>query len=1057
MRHHHIKKVLEKDLPRYHLHDVICTSDSEGMIYNVKKDLYRQPERLLSILFLKFGIDGADVYDGIKELHERGFVDAKMKRDLITSISIACELRLRSYLDHDRQLEDLDIPSFIACCSETSYKAPEALMKKARLDRLIAFYRIVLPFLGEVLEMQCDAKPITWSHTALSCSPSYYNALVYLRLLRYDDAKYFSMKAIHENPANPTNWKVLARLLEKQGKYAEAFLCHSKSFRIHFFGNEDILSLSPEFNEKDRIHEGAIQLESDVQQTLENTAKPDMHFLSRSLQKMGLCSFFSSQYQRAWHFFRVVYYLLLRFPYLRCGDAMGSVYSNIALCLSTAGRYDEAISILSIMLKVGGFLSAIQVPKARDNLGNVYLRNGNYLQALSEYRQSLKQRKTYYRSSKSPFLVISLVNIANVLSKMGQVMKSIEHYQEALKVIQRIYANPHASYSALCLSGIGGNLVSLGKYDEAVEYCERSVQIAKKRQQRDRRTYTITLAGLGDCYLYLKRFDDAVITYEECANIFREFHMDITGKEEATALPHEIATVYCNLSVALKQQGKILAASRWLEKSEEKIASCVNKESHSDMGVVLHAKAQLLRSQGKPEEAKKTMEKALEIFRQAYGGDCPHFLTFTTLIHLGDLLVSQRQFTAAIEQYSEALRLLYSDAVPKDAHIQCKIGAHKNLGYSYYQLKRIPDAIACYKEALSIWRSAEKYEKSSNDIDKSLILSLHVEAGNAYIRGGNCRQAIELYQVAVNAPISVSYGVCDLKRVAWTLAAMQQKAGLLHEAIQSFEKAVFLHEESKKDKDNFVVKCYQNQAALYGTLGDQENASRLAEKALEVHLTITSSQPLESTAKLLAEVAEAWSHRDTQKALEFCRRSIQMIEKLGTSAALKCGVLTDLGFYCHLRSLEEKNLSEQQCLFEEAEVSYDKALSYQKTEPTLFNISFLFMSALRFVEAITYLNDILGRCGKGSKVGLDNRDAKVMNQEIQEALFSRRNKTEVVVRSVGLAHCLKFQCYQALDDNLNARSEASKVIEYLAGEGDTEESDHTLLAFILEKMEKFDS
>ncbi|XP_028409157.1 uncharacterized protein LOC114531738 [Dendronephthya gigantea] len=1057
MRHHHMKKILEKDLPRYHFHDVICTSDTEGMIYNVKKDLYRQPERLLSILFLKFGIEGADVYEGIEELHVKGFVDAKLKRDLMKSISIACELRLRSYLDHDRQLEELDIPSFIACCSETASEAPESLTKNARLDRLIAFYRVVLPFLGEVLEMPCDRKPITWAYSDLSHSPSYYNALIHLRLLRYEDAKYFSMKAVRENPANPTSWRVLARLLEKQGKYAEAFLCRWKSFNMYFYGNENIMSLS---QEKDDVHEGAIQLESDIQQTLENTSKPDMHFLSRCLHTMGLCSFFSSQYQRAWHFFRVAYKLLLAFPYLRCGDAMGSVFSNIALCLSTAGRYDEAITICSVILKVEGFLSAMQVPKARDNLGNVYLRNGNYLQALSEYRQSLKLRKNYYRSSNNPFLVISLVNIANVLSKIGQVMESIEHYKEALKVIQRIYANPHASYSELCLSGIGRNLVSLGKYSEALEYCERSVQAAKKRQHRDRKTYTMVLIGLGNCYLYLKRFDDAVITYEECANIFQELNMDnVTGEDEMTVLPHEIGIVYCNLSVALKQQGKIHAASRWLQRSEEKIASCVNGESHPDMGVIFHAKAQLLRSQGKAEEAKKMMEKALEIFTKAFGSDCPNFLTFRAMIDLGNLLVSQRQFVAAIERYCEALRLLYSDAVQKDAHIESKISAHKNMGYSYYQLKKIPDAIACYKKALSIWESAEKYEKSLNDIDKSLILSLHIEAGNAYIRGGNCIQAIKLYQVAVNTPISVSYGVCDLKQVAWTLAAMQQKAGLLLEAIQSFEKAVFLHAESGREKDNFVVKCYQNQAALYGTLGDQENAGRFAEKALEVQLTITNSQPLESTAKLLAQVAEAWSYSDTQKALEFCRRSIKMIEKLGASPALRYNVLSDLGFYCHLHGLKEKNLTEQQFLFEKAEVSYNKALGYQKTEPILFNISFLFMSMLRFVEAITHLNDILGRCGRCSKVGLDNRDAKVINQELREALFSSEIKTEVVVRSVILAHCLKFQCYKALGpgDYMNARSEASKVIEYLTGDENPEESDQTLLNFALEEMEKFDS
>lgn len=1058
VRSQHVKKLMANDMPTYHLHDVLCTSDTEGMIYNVKKDLYRQPERALSILFLQFEIESSNVYGGLEELQRKGIVSGQVKMDLFVAMSIACELRLRAYLERDRQMEELDIPSSIpGCCNDISslVETEDAPSVKARLDRVLRFYRIVLPFLEKVREDQsesgADPRPVNWELTNLGSS-SYYNALIHLRLLRYKNARYFSLRTIHENPERANSWQLLARLLEQEGKYDKAYRCLVKSFLIFFAEKDEVISLCLEMKQEG-LQEAAANEDlptgawvKRVQTVVSRSQQ--IKFLRTCLQRMALDSFFASQYQRAWRFFRMVYHLVLNNPLERKKDAVSSVFCSTALCLSATGRYQEAIDILEFILN-NNLLSPIQIPKARDNLGNVYFHVGNYSRALEEYHKALKLRRNYYRVDGSPFFVISYVNIGNVLGKIGQVTESSKCYRQALELIRRMYNNPCANYIELCYSGIGGNLLSIGRKEEALDYCKKSVEISRNRLGHcNHKSNALALIGLGNCYLYLLRFDEAVKTYEASVDILQKIGM----VEDADVLPVEISIVYCNLAVALHQQGHSGVALRWLQEAENKMVSCVSRDSHSNMGVVFHAKAQIFRAQGKHTEAKELLENALDVLLNVFGTDVPHPSIIVTLTHLGNLLISLRQYAAAVNRFRSALHLL-NRSFPEDTHVQLKISANKNMGYALYQLDQIPDALVCYKRALEI--RSKHAGASSLNVDPSLILSLYVEAGNAYIRAGNQREAMRLYEAALRMPVSLSRGVCDLKKVALSLAAMQTRAGLLDKAIESFQTAVSLHVKSGIDEiDPFVVKCYQNQAALYQTIGNRENACLYSEKALEVHLLVTNSEPHEGTAKLLAQVAEGWSYSDTQKAVEFGKRSLQMIAALGNLENLEHNVLSDLGFYYHLHGQQQDEQSEQRRLYKEAEENYNRALELKRNEATLFNLALLLMTNSRFHEAFALLKSVPEICGKESILGFDDRDAPLLNRNLRKRLFSPHKNNEVVVKTVVLAYFSMVQCYKALEDYTNALSEAFKLERFVCELKNPASTDYVLVACAFEEMNK---
>ena len=129
---------------------------------------------------------------------------------------------------------------------------------------------------------------------------------------------------------------------------------------------------------------------------------------------------------------------------------------------------------------------------AHDNLGNAYLKNGNFNEALKEYQTSLKLRPGYAYAE---------YNLACALLKKGLLDEAITHYRKALE-INPDFENAH--------NNLGEALRLKGEYVQALAHLHRALEL-KPDDAEAENNLANTLFQQGSLDLALPHYQRAVL------------------------------------------------------------------------------------------------------------------------------------------------------------------------------------------------------------------------------------------------------------------------------------------------------------------------------------------------------------------------------------------------------------------------------------------------------------------------------------------------------------------------------------------------------------------
>ncbi|WP_341752537.1 MULTISPECIES: tetratricopeptide repeat protein [unclassified Candidatus Tisiphia] len=83
--------------------------DAKGRLFDVKQEIYRLPDRMVYNLGLYYGIVGDSSWDTVDKLASKGVISVEAASNLKNAISFATTLRLKTYLHHQAQIEDMSI------------------------------------------------------------------------------------------------------------------------------------------------------------------------------------------------------------------------------------------------------------------------------------------------------------------------------------------------------------------------------------------------------------------------------------------------------------------------------------------------------------------------------------------------------------------------------------------------------------------------------------------------------------------------------------------------------------------------------------------------------------------------------------------------------------------------------------------------------------------------------------------------------------------------------------------------------------------------------------
>jgi tetratricopeptide (TPR) repeat protein len=264
--------------------------------------------------------------------------------------------------------------------------------------------------------------------------------------------------------------------------------------------------------------------------------------------------------------------------------------NNLGNIFFRDGRMDEAIEQYQKALEIWP-----RYALARNNLGNAFLRSGRLDEAMEQYERALALR---------PDDAETHDNLGNVLLKKGRVDEAIAHFQKAL-ALQPDNAEFHNNF--------GNALLGKRKLDEAIEQYQKALAL--------RPTSAEFHNNLGIVLLRNGRVDEAIVHFQKVVEIqpdyakgheglgmalFQKAQVDgaIVQFQEVLRIRPDFAEANNNLGAVFFQKGQVNEAIIYYQKAVQ--LEPLNAEFQNNLGYALFQR-------GEVREAIAHYQKSLEI------------------------------------------------------------------------------------------------------------------------------------------------------------------------------------------------------------------------------------------------------------------------------------------------------------------------------------------------------------------------------------------------------------------------------------------------------------
>jgi signal transduction histidine kinase/DNA-binding NarL/FixJ family response regulator/predicted negative regulator of RcsB-dependent stress response len=227
---------------------------------------------------------------------------------------------------------------------------------------------------------------------------------------------------------------------------------------------------------------------------------------------------------------------------------VAKAYSNIGDIYLNQGNYPEALKNYLASFKISektGNKKAIADAYAR--IGNVHFYLGNYPEALKDYLASLKIKEEI---GDKKGIATCYINIGNVYCYQGNYPEALKDYLASLKILDEL---KNKNGKADCIQNIGNVYYFQGNYPQALKNYLASLKIFE--ETGDKNAVAMCYGNIGAVYCKQGNYAEALKNHLNSLKIHEEL-----GDKNYTALTyHNIGGVYTKLNRA--KEGKI-----WLQK-----------------------------------------------------------------------------------------------------------------------------------------------------------------------------------------------------------------------------------------------------------------------------------------------------------------------------------------------------------------------------------------------------------------------------------------------------------------------------------------------------------
>lgn len=428
------------------------------------------------------------------------------------------------------------------------------------------------------------------------------------------------------------------------------------------------------------------------------------------------------------------------------------------------------------------------------NLGTIWLRKGNYEEALKRYDASLK--------SKSSHSIESEKDHKNFISCIDG----------ALEAVSQLFGNRHIKYAKL-LHQKGNQHGTRSEHAQAIEAYVEALRIYKEQYGDTHLSVANTLYNLGVSLNAKGSPEKAIRCFVKALRITKarlgDDHLDVADSYEQIATSNKLTQ---NYSEAVLYYEKALA----VRKQSAGGSDLKSSEIMHEMGI-LHSDDELW------EKAERAFKESLRIRTIHLGSD--DLLVADSMVRLAQIYSSRDENAKALKYFEGSLRIHKSKLTPSDPDL-AKI--YLSLGDVHAALGSTDKAIFCLDKSIQIFSGAKgRYEEN--------VAISFARRGEVLYSNKQYEEAIESFRDCLE--VRGSFETFESPEAGNILKQMGEIYSILGDntnASSQFGSALAINREAFGPKHHVVAEILEKMSAHFVKVGEFERGYSCVKEALAI-------------------------------------------------------------------------------------------------------------------------------------------------------------------------------------------------------------------------------
>ena len=552
-----VQKQVRDDLDKFSTRFRLRNLKSQTTI-NIKQFVYRSTTLFVSALATKHKITANSCFDLIEQMANNKAITQNAAQKLKYAIAIACEMRLRVYMQKKSQ------------CDNAIHLNRDDGMKMfldiVGVASTVSYFQIAYCLQREV------AKQLNFTKLHFYADPRLINIAISLAF-EIENLARFS-----ENPEkqfwepNKFDFDICIKKLEDESETNQKNLNqHSVSKHIvmindccglknHFKLSRDeiIICKLANYLYSVKLYDEALEFLQLKLNIFENKLQDNCnnHEVAIAKHEIGCCLFYLHQPVKAIEYLENALVIKQNMTIDVSKDkCIALTLHKIGFCYSELQNYNDALNFLNTSLQI--FQNATfnkdtkQIGVLLYSIGRCHNRLQNYNKALTVLNRSLQILTKITLNANAD------ENIAVTLQEIGHCRVGLQNYHEALAIFNKSLQTQHNitlnanrdDGIAHILFEIGGCHINLQNYPEALTTLNRSLQIQQNiTLNRDEdKNIACTLHEIGCCHNRLQNYDEALTALNRSLQIKETTTLNVDNDDSIAVTLYEIGLCHMHL------------------------------------------------------------------------------------------------------------------------------------------------------------------------------------------------------------------------------------------------------------------------------------------------------------------------------------------------------------------------------------------------------------------------------------------------------------------------------------------------------------------------------